>query len=185
MSQTPPSSQATPTTTPAPTPELGKAATRIVVSSLKIDMPAVELPVPPKLPYCGVAMWWSAGNRLVQPGLPGATYLVAQPRPGMFLPLLNASKLNDGSAMIGTKVDVYTAADWRFTYEISAVHRHVVPDGHALDDALSATTPELWLQTGEGPMGTKTVLLVAAKLVSASPATEADAQPLAKPVACP
>lgn len=187
MRQTPRPSQTTPapTSTPAPTPELGKAATRIVISSLEIDLPVVELPEPPTDPYCDVAMWWSAEGLLVPPGLPGATYVVAQPRPGMFLPLLDASKVNDGSAMIGTNVDVYTAANWRFTYAISALHRHVDTGRRPLDGPLSATTPELWLQTGEGPTGTGTALQVVAKLVSATPSTQADAQPLAQSVACP
>lgn len=188
--QTPTPSQATPTQTPGPTfrpeptSELGKAATRIVIGSLKVDLPVVELPEPPTDPYCDVAMWWLAYG-FVPPALPGATYVLAQPRPGMFLPLLDASKVNGGSAMIGTNVDVYTAANWRFTYAISAVHRHVDAGRDALDGPLSATTPELWLQTGEGPRGTGTVLQVVAKLVSATPATQADAQPLAQPVACP
>lgn len=192
MAKTPTPAQATPTATPAPTsipeptPELGRAATRIVISSLKIDMPVVELPEPPAFPYCDVAMSWSSNGLFVSPGLPGATYVLAQPRPGMFLPLLDASKVNDGSAMIGMNVDVYTAANWRFTYAISAVYRHVdATTGDALDGPLGATTRELWLQTGEGPMGTGTVLLVRAKLVSATPAAQADAQPVAQPVACP
>ncbi|HEX7431586.1 MAG TPA: hypothetical protein VF293_05280, partial [Candidatus Limnocylindrales bacterium] len=85
---------------------------------------------------------------------------------------------------IGMTVDVYTSRNWRFTYAISAVHRHVIPDAHAYDGPLAATSPELWLQTGEGPVGTRMDLLVAAKLVSEIPASQAEAQPSAKPVTC-
>jgi hypothetical protein len=103
----------------------------------------------------------------------------------MFLPLLQASEVNDGTAMIGMKVDVYTSANWLFTYQISAVHRHVPSnDGHVLDGPRGAKGPELWLQTGEGPAGSTTVLLVAAKLASATLANQASAQPSAQPVAC-
>jgi sortase (surface protein transpeptidase) len=102
----------------------------------------------------------------------------------MFLPLLQASQVNNGTAMIGMKVDVYTSANWLFTYQISAVHRHVPSDAHALDGPQAAKDPELWLQTGEGPEGTTTVLLVAAALVSATPSSRASAQPAPKPVVC-
>jgi hypothetical protein len=130
-------------------------------------------------------MWlMSNGLPFVLPGRPGATYILAHPRAGMFLPLLNASLVNNGKAMIRMMVDVYTSRNWRFTYAISAVHRHVVTDGHAYDGPLAATSPELWLQTGEGPRGTRTALQVAAKLESKIPASQAEAQPSAKPVTC-
>jgi hypothetical protein len=171
-----------PTPEPSPTPDTSGVATRIVITSLKIDLPVVELPAS-GVTSCNVAMWL---NELlfVSPGLPGATYILAYARAGMFLPLLQASQVNNGAAMIGMKVDVYTSADWLFTYQIYAVHRHVATDSHAFDGPRAAKSPELWLQTGEGPVGTPTDLLVAGTLVSANPATPATAQPSPKPVAC-
>lgn len=175
---------APPTPTASPTPDTGGLATRIVISSLKIDLPVVEEPAPPGLPSCNVANRWSANGLFVSPGLPGATYILAYSRPGMFLPLLLASQVNDGRTLIGMKVEVYTSADWRFTYSITAVHRHVATYGsHALDGPRAATSPELWLQTGEDSSGTR-ILLVSATLVSASPASHAAAQPPPKVVAC-
>jgi len=164
-------------------PDTSGVATRIVIASLKIDLPVVELPAPPGFPYCNVAMRWLADNRLVSPGLPGATYILAQPQAGMFLPLLQDSQVNNGKALKGKKVEVYTSADWLFTYSITEVHRHVVPDSHTLDGPLAARSPELWLQTGDGP-ARSTNLLVAAKLVSANPTSHAAAQPLPKIVVC-
>ena len=167
---------------PSPTPDTSGVATRIVIASLKIDLPVVEQP-PSGLTPCNVAMWWNL-SLFVSPGLPGATYIYAYARAGMFLPLLQASQMNNGTAMIGMKVDVYTSADWLFTYQIYAVHRHVATDSHELDGPRAAKSPELWLQTGEGPVGTPTVLLVAGTLVSATPASRTTAQPSPKPVAC-
>lgn len=179
-----PASTPTPTPSPVSTPDTSGMATRIVIGPLKIDLPVVELPAPPGLPYCNVAnRWWDEGV-FVAPGLPGATYILAYPRPGMFLPLLQASQVNNGQALIGMKVEVYTSADWLFTYSITAVHRHVVAtNSHVLDGPRAATGPELWLQTGESPTGSL-ILLVAATLVSASPASHAVAQPSPKVVAC-
>ena len=169
-----------PTPSPTPTPDTSGIATRIVIASLKIDLPVVGLP-PPPLVYCNVAMWW---NLFVSPGLPGATYILAYAKAGMFLPLLQASQVNNGMAMVGMRVDVYTSADWLFTYQISAVHRHVAPDAHALDGPNAATGPELWLQTSEGGSVGSTLVLVEADLVSATPASHTAAQPSPQATQC-
>ena len=91
-------SEATPTQAPAPmptsvpTPDTSGVATRIVVALLKIDLPVVDLPAPPDLPYCDVAMWWTDNGNFVLPGRRGgSTFVLAQPRAGMFRPLLDAS----------------------------------------------------------------------------------------------
>ncbi len=55
---------------------------------------------------------------LGQPGQPGATYLYAHARTGMFLPLLDTSKVNNGKAMLGKLVQVYTNDDMLYLYEI-------------------------------------------------------------------
>ena len=69
----------------------------------------------------------------------------------MFLPLLDASKIQNGKKMIGMVVEVWTSDDQRFLYEITEVRRHQ----HDLDDAARPTTEQLWLQTSEGPHGTR------------------------------
>ena len=60
---------------------------------------------PAGYPYCNVAMYMKT---LYQPGEPGITSIYAHARKGMFLPLLNHSKVNNGASMIGKLVYVYT-----------------------------------------------------------------------------
>ena len=181
-------SGATPTPTraptPAPTPDTTGVATRIVIASLRINLPVVEFPTPPAPFYCNVAMWWSDNGNFVLPGRRGSTFILAQPRAGMFLPLLQASQVSDGKSLIGSKVEVYTSADWQFTFSIAEVRRHVKNGRDTLDLPLGATSPELWVETGEGGIASP-VLLVGATLVSASSASHAAAQPSPKIVACP
>ena len=73
-------------------------------------------------PYCNVAMYMRALN---QPQEPGVTFIFAHARNGMFLPLLNPSKINNGAAMIGKKVCVWTSNSRLHTYKITQVRRHV------------------------------------------------------------
>ena len=101
------------------------------------------------------------GAGLGQPGFPGAVYLYAHARNGMFLPLSTQSKKSNGSGMIGMLVEVYTSDNQVLTYTITEVRRHV-PKTVGFDDPLSRTTETLWLQTSEGPKGTPTVLQVLA-----------------------
>jgi sortase (surface protein transpeptidase) len=177
-----PTLKPTPSPTPMLTPDVDGTATRIAIPALHIDLPVVE--VPAGYPYCGVAMSLTVDDKLVLPGRQGATYILAHPRRGLFKPILDASQVNDGKAMVGMAVDVYTSRNWRFTYAVTAVHRHVDTGRHALDGPLAATGPELWLQTGEGPRGTRTALLVSGNLATATPVDQAEAQPSAKPVVC-
>ena len=117
---------------------------------------------------------------LSQPGRPGATYLFAHARVGMFLPILEASRIADGKKMIGMLVQVYTSDNRYFLYEITEVRRHQL----TLADAIAAKDQELWLQTSEGPRGTPGKTQVIAMPLSNSPADPADAHPTAKPVVC-
>ena len=55
---------------------------------------------------------------------PWTTYLYAHARDGMFLPLLLQSRIDNGSAMLGMLVQVYTSDDQLFLYEITRVLRH-------------------------------------------------------------
>ena len=177
-----PSPSATPSTSsPSPSGSAGavdRVATRVVVPALGIDLPIVKPPGgPDAYPLCDVAMYI---QELSQPGLPGATYLYAHARVGMFLPLLDASNVNDGRAMVGMLVEVYTSDDRLFLYEITDVRRHQL----TLDDAAAATDSELWLQTSEGPKGTPQKLQVIARPLSSGPADPAQAHPEPKPVVC-
>ena len=77
-------------------------------------------------------------------------------------------------------VDVYTSDDQLFVYEISEVRRHQLD----LDAAIAADTEQLWLQTSEGPKGTRPKTQVVATFVSSGPADHAAAHPVAKPRVC-
>ena len=174
----PGASTASPGGSASPAAPADRVATRVVIPALGIDLPVVKPPGgPDTYPLCNVAMYI---QELSQPGLPGATYLYAHARTGMFLPLLEQSKVNNGAAMIGMLVEVYTSDDRLFLYEITEVRRHQL----TLDAALAATESELWLQTSEGPNGTLEKLQVIARPLSSGPADPAQAHPVPKPVVC-
>ena len=165
-----------PTDTPVPTVPTDRVATRVVVAALGIDLPVVRQP-DPAYPACDVAMYHEA---LGQPGQGRATYLYAHARTGMFLPILDASKVDNGAAMLGMIVEVYTSDDQLFLYEVTEVRRHQLD----LDDAVAATTEEMWLQTSEGPKGTRPKTQVVARFLSTGAADHDAAHPVAKPVVC-
>jgi len=156
-------------------PAEAAVATRIVIPALRIDLPIVA--GPKGYPYCNVAMYLT---ELHQPGEPGATFIFAHARTGMFLPLLNASKISNGKKMVGMLIQVYTADDRVHLYEVTQVRRHQV----TLDRPVRATSEELWLQTSEGPKGTKEKLHIVARPFSVLAADHAAANPKAKPVSC-
>jgi sortase (surface protein transpeptidase) len=150
-------------------------ATRVVIPALRIDLPVIA--GPDTYPPCNVAMYI---RELSQPGEPGATYLYAHARTGMFLPLLTESRRDRGSRMLGMLVQVYTSDDRLYLYEIT----EVLPNQYDLDRAIAATEEELWLQTSEGPRGTPNKLMLVAKPLSVGPADPAEAHPTPKPVVC-
>jgi len=170
-----------PTATPAASvrpPTSTRVATRVVVAALGIDLPVVHQPGgADSYPACDVAMYLDG---LSQPGLPGATYLYAHARVGMFLPILDASRVDDGRQMIGMVVRVYTSDNRYFEYEVVEVRRHQL----TLADALAAGDEQLWLQTSEGPKGTPGKTQVIAVPIGSGPALPKDAHPVAHPVAC-
>jgi hypothetical protein len=162
----------------SPTPPIDRVATRVRVAALKIDLPVVK----PSggvdaYPQCDVAEYI---QELGQPGLGRATYLYAHARIGMFLPILDASLVENGKQMLGMVVEVWTSDDQRFLYEISEVRRHQL----TLNDAIDAAGEQLWLQTSEGPKGTPGKTQVIALPISQEAADPADAHPVPKPVAC-
>jgi hypothetical protein len=180
-----PATSPTPEPSPSgePSPSIApedRVGTRVVVAALGIDLPIVKQP-DPSYPSCDVAMYI---EQLGQPGQGRATYLYAHAQKGMFLPILNASKVNDGKSMIGMIVEVYTSDDRLFLYEVTEVRRHQT----VLTDAIKATTEQMWLQTSEGArqppgvVGPKTQVI--ALLLSEGPADHADAHPAAHPRKC-
>lgn len=167
-------------TSPSAGPAAVRVVTRVVVPALDIDLPVVRPPTDPNaFPYCNVAEYLPA---LSQPGSLGTTYLFAHAREGMFLPLLLQSRVNNGSAMLGMLVQVYTSDDQLFLYEIRRVLRH--------QSALySQPQEQLALQTSEGPRKgvpgyTGLVMLVVAQPLSSGPADHATAHPTPQPVVC-
>ena len=172
-----PSASPTPQPTPDPTlkPGTRAVATRVVVPGLDIDLPIVK--GPPGYPPCNVALYL---KELKQPGEKGATYLYAHARTGMFLPFLEASKINNGRRMLGMLVQVYTSDNKLHLYEINQVRRHQ----RSLDQALNARSDQLWLQTSEGPNSSYPKLMVVAKPLSTGPASYGDSHPKARPVDC-
>ena len=164
--------------TASPTAPADRVATRIRIAALKIDLAIVAPPSGANAyPYCNVAMYL---KDLGQPGQGRATYLYAHARTGMFLPLLDASLVQNGKSMLGMVVEVWTSDDQRFLYDITEVRRHQTD----LNDAANAKSEQLWLQTSEGPKGTIPKLQVVAEPLSQEAADPADAHPVAKPVVC-
>ena len=174
--------------TPAPTaslPTVMAAATRIRIPALGIDMPIIASPAHEEFPLCNTAEYMDLGSPLGFPGAPQATYLYAHARTGMFLPLLNNSKVKNGAAMIGMWVEVFTDDNERHVYEITEVIRHVPDTSSSLDRPASATTDQLWLQTSEGPFANGTKLQVVAQPVAVVAATPDEAHPKSHGSVCP
>jgi hypothetical protein len=170
-----------PTPPPSPSADPGRVATRVRIRAFDIDLPVIKGPA--GYPPCDVAMYLvdpvAEGEtpRLGQPGQGRATYLYGHARPGMFEPLLK-TKAPD---LRGRVVEVWTSDEQLFLYEIFEVRRSQFD----LEDALNATTEQLWLQTSEGPNATFGKTQVIAKPLSSGPADDpADAHPTAKPKAC-
>ncbi len=178
-----PSASPAPSGSPAPSssPGAARVATRVVVPALRIDLPVAKPPDDPHhFPYCDVAEYLP---QLSQPGSPGTTYLYAHARKGMFLPLLLQSRIDNGSAMLGMLVQVYTDDNLLFLYEITRVLRH------QSGEVYNEPEEQLVLQTSEGPAKgyagyTGLVLVVVARPLSVGPADPKAANPIAKPVAC-
>jgi hypothetical protein len=154
-----------------------RVPTRVRVPKLGIDLPIVRPPSSEQFPYCDVAEYIP---ELSRPGRPGATYLYAHARAGMFLPILDASLIHDGRSMLGVDVQIYTSDDRLFTYDVIEVRRHV----ESLDFAYRSEAERLILQTSEGPPGTPGKTLLIAQPVREQPADHASAHPDARPVRC-
>jgi hypothetical protein len=161
--------------------ELGRpdaSPTRVVIRSLDIDLPVLRTPADELYPPCDVAEYLPAFGL---PGLPGVTYLYAHAQRGMFLPLLEASVIDDGRRLQGVRVLLYTDDDLVRAYEIVAVHRRVrsLDVVHAIEgDALVLQTSETDRQSGPK------LMIVARPLGAPQPASRGSAHPAAKPRQC-
>ena len=179
-----------PTPTPFPTLPTGasptpipadRVTTRVVVAALGIDLPVIRQP-DPSYPSCDVAMYLEPP--LGQPGQGRATYLYAHAQEGMFWPIRALTKTSDGSSMLGMIVEVYTSDDRLFLYEVVEVRLHQT----TLQEAVDATTEQLWLQTSETPrlpagvVGPKSQVI--ALPLSEGPADHDAAHPVAAPRDC-
>lgn len=163
--------------TASPTAPADRVATRIRIAALGIDLAVVKPDADPNAyPPCNVASYLAA---LGQPGQGRTTYIYAHARTGMFLPLLEASLVQNGKSLLGMVVEVWTSDNQRFLYDISEVRRHVPYDTVLTD----SKTEQLWLQTSEG-RGRQPKLQVIAEPLSQEAADPADAHPVAKPVVC-
>ena len=157
---------------------LNRAPTRIRIRELGVDLGVVAPPLEPgHFPYCNVAEYLPTLSR---PGRPGATFVYAHARAGMFLPLLEQSRVDDGRALLGLEVVVFTSDRRRFTYEVTDVIRHVT----SLDAVYRVTAEELILQTSEGPRETIEKMLVVAAPREERSASPDEARPPTNPVRC-
>lgn len=159
-----------------PTAPSDRIATRVVISELRIDLPIIA--GSDDYPACGVALYFPT---LGQPGGGRAVYIYAHARRGMFLPILDASKLRNGAKLLGMIVDVYTSDNLVFRYQIEEVRRHQVG---GLANAYAARAEQLWLQTSEGPTGTPGKTQAIAAPHSVSETTRAEANPRPRPYRC-
>ena len=172
---------ALPTLAPTPverTPTQGThVVTTIRIADLRIDLPVIAHSDPAVYTPCGVALYLP---ELRQPGQGGAVYVYAHPREGLFGPILDA--VLAGDRLIGLTVEVFTSDAFLYRYTISEVRQHQ----RDLRDAISASTEQLWLQTGEGPSGTVgNIQLVATPAGAPAAVPQNEAQPTAHPVDCP
>jgi sortase (surface protein transpeptidase) len=150
-------------------------ATRIAIPGLDIDLPVVK--PGPGYPLCNVAMYI---RELSQPREAGVTLIYAHARTGMFLPLLQRSKVNNGASLIGATIKVWTSNNLVSTYKVTRVRRHVT----SLDGVFEIGPEQLWIQTSEGPRGTVGKLIVVAKRTGYAAASHEDAHPMPKPKVC-
>lgn len=183
---------ASPDLSPSSAPSAGptrapsrETPTRLVVAKLRIDLPIVSgdltLPGnPPDYPLCGVAQYLTIYRDPSRLGT--TTWIYGHARPGMLLPLLEASTVKSGAALVGMVVDLYSDAAQRYTYRITTVLRHATDRTAATD--VPADGRRVILQTSEGPAGTVPKLQVVAEFVSVAPVEPGEAMPTASPVGC-
>jgi hypothetical protein len=100
----------------------------------------------------------------------------------MFLPLLDASRMRNGAALIGLRADLYSDGARRYTYRIVKVLRHTIDRSSAA--GVPANGRRLVLQTSEGPHGTVAKLQIVAEFDAVTTVDRAEAMPPASGRAC-
>jgi hypothetical protein len=163
-------------------------ATRVRIRAIvpPIDLPVVTPPPNEEFVLCNAAEYMviDPAKPLAYPGLPRATFLYAHARAGMFFPLLQAVRKNNIPSLMGLWIEVYTADNQDHVYQITQVIPHIT-DSSMIDQASSATTDQLWLQTSEGAYGTPGRMYVVAQPIGVLAATQADAHPTGTGNICP
>jgi len=178
-----------PTPAPSPTPErvaLDKPSlpVRIRIPSLGIDLPVIRSDrrvrgSTPGYPACDVAIWWEVFDR---PGQPGTTWIMAHAQEGMFLPLLEASRVLGPQSLRGRLVELQLRDGRLLTYRTFRVNPRTSNSDLRLATAgRREREHRLVLQTSTG-FGSDPKLVVAARLVRASSTDEPRPRP--KPRAC-
>ena len=118
-----------------------RLATRVRIAALNIDLPWSSRRA--GIPHCNVAMYYNDPT-IGQPGQGKSVYIFAHARTGMFLPLLDASKVSNGKKMVGMVAEVWTSDDQRFLYVITDVLRHV-PFDSVFSKPFASKGEALWL----------------------------------------
>ena len=119
-------------------------ATRVVISTLGINLPVVR--GPSGYPYCNVAMYQTVTS---QPREPGITFIYAHARTGMFLPLLKKYKAYGAAGLLGRVVKVYTSDSRVSYYVIDRVRK--TSTATTMNGVFDLSRERLWLQTSTGP----------------------------------
>lgn len=179
-----PTPSPSPSPTPTPDPALAVAPagrpTRVAIPALRIDLPVVPPPRNSTWPLCDVAEYFKPPT-FQHPGDDGVTYIYGHAQRGMFLPILEASRVSGGRALVGEVVRVWTVNGQRFTYEITRVRRHQ----KTLAWAFELPPNTVVLQTSEDQYRTGgKVMLQARQVGQPVAATQAEARPPAKPRVC-
>lgn len=159
------------------TPEPRGTASRIVIPALDIDMPVVQ--APPGFPYCDVAQYV---KEFSQPGLPGSTVIGAHARVGMFLPIHDQARINDGAGMIGMLVEVYTTDDRLYLYEIDLVLR--MQTNYDITALPAGVSQQLVITTSEDGRTDPHKIMVRARYLYDTPADPQLANPTPHIVIC-
>lgn len=168
-----------------PTLPTASRAGRIAIPALGIDLPVIGRDVrvpgqgPGRYPPCDVAILHTGFG---EPGDGSPIYVYAHARTGMFLPLLEASLIDDGAGLVGQRVLLFRDDGTVFEYAITIVKRHATDFSLAFDGPADAQ--RLVLQTSEGPAGTVPKLQIAADLAGTDAVDVAEAVPPARPRTC-
>ena len=152
-------------------------ATRVVISTLNINLPVVR--GPSGYPYCNVAMYQTVTS---QPREPGITFIYAHARRGMFLPLLTKFNAYGAAGLLGRIVKVYSSSSVVSYYKIDKVRK--TPVASTMNGVFDMTRERLWLQTSTGPNHTYPKLIVEAFRYKSVKTTYAASHPTPHIVHC-